>query len=174
MKLPSPLAPFFWASSLHIGAAAATASLREELTKTERLTPQDVDAAYAISRVTPGTNLLALYAVLGHQLGGWRLALPAVAVGVLVPAAIVILAAFAYLQNRSPVVAEVMAAARAGGVAVFFGAAVRLLRPQLAASPWRGLAFAVMAFGVGFATSSSLFILLLIAGAAGAAWLRPR
>lgn len=74
----SALGAFVRASSLHIGAAAATVSLREELVRDHGLTPEDVDAAYAVSRVTPGTNLLALYALLGHRLGGWTLSLFAV------------------------------------------------------------------------------------------------
>ena len=70
-RLRPGIGPFVRASALHIGAAAATASLRDELIQDERATAHDVDAAYAVSRVTPGTNLLALYALLGHRLGGW-------------------------------------------------------------------------------------------------------
>lgn len=43
----SALGAFIRASSLRIGAAAATASLRDELVKDHGLTPDDVDAAYA-------------------------------------------------------------------------------------------------------------------------------
>ena len=141
----SPLGAFIRASSLHIGAAAATASLREELVRDHGLTPRDIDAAYAVSRVTPGTNLLALYALLGHRLGGWRLALQAIAVGSLVPASVAVLVAFLYSRSTSPLIADVMAGARAGGVAVFLGAAVRLLRPQLTTHPRMGSVFALAA-----------------------------
>ena len=99
----SALGAFVRASSLHIGAAAAAASLREELVRDHGLTPGDVDAAYAVSRVTPGTNLLALYALLGHRLGGWRLALQAIAVGSLVPASVAVLVAFLYTRSTSPI-----------------------------------------------------------------------
>ena len=171
---PSALGAFVRASSLHIGAAAATASLREELVRDHGLTPGDVDAAYAVSRVTPGTNLLALYALLGHRLGGWRLALQAIAVGSLVPASVAVLVAFLYSQSTSPVVADVMAWARAGGVAVFLGAAVRLLRPQLTTHPRIGSAFALAASLGAWFLPLNLFAVLLIAGTAGATWLRPR
>jgi chromate transport protein ChrA len=63
------LGPFLRASTLHIGAAAATASLREELVRAGRVTPREIDGAYAVSRLTPGTNLLALYAVIGIDSG---------------------------------------------------------------------------------------------------------
>ena len=170
----SALGAFIRASSLHIGAAAATASLREELVKDHGLTPREVDAAYAVSRVTPGTNLLALYTLLGHRLGGWRLALQAIAVGSLVPASVAVLVAFLYSRSTSPIVADVMAGARAGGVAVFLGAAVRLLRPQLTSHPRIGPAFALTAVLGAWLLPLNLFAVLVIAGTAGAVWLRPQ
>ena len=170
----SALGAFVRASSLHIGAAAATASLREELVRDHGLTPGDVDAAYAVSRVTPGTNLLALYALLGHRLGGWKLALQAVAVGSLVPASVAVLVAFLYSRSTSPIIADVMAWARAGGVAVFLGAAIRLLRPQLTTHPRIGSAFALAASLGAWFLPLNLFAVLVIAGTAGAIWLRPR
>ena len=48
------------------------------------------DEAYAVARVTPGTNLLAMYALLGERFAGWRGALTALAVGALVPALIAV------------------------------------------------------------------------------------
>ena len=59
-----PLAEFIRASSLHVGAAAAAAALRRDLVETGRLPSAAFDEAYAVARVTPGTNLLAMYALL--------------------------------------------------------------------------------------------------------------
>jgi chromate transport protein ChrA len=169
----SPLTAFLRASSLHIGAAAAAASLRHDLVSDHRLGAHDIDAAYAVSRVTPGTNLLALYAVLGHRLGGWRLAVQAVAVGALVPATIAVVIAVLYTEYSTPLVAAFMAGARAGGVAVFLGAAIRLLKPQLGPHPWMGAGLAIVVFAVAWTLPVSLFAVLLIAGVCGAVWLRP-
>jgi chromate transporter len=169
---PKPLLAFIRASCLHIGAAAAAASLRHDLVGRHQLTAHDIDAAYAVSRVTPGTNLLALYALLGHRLGGWRLALAAIAVGALLPASFAVLIAYAYSHSTSPMVTAIMAGARAGGVAVFLGAAVRLLKPQLVAHRRTGVAFAVVAFLVVWMLPVSLFVVLLVSGAAGSLWLR--
>jgi chromate transport protein ChrA len=169
----SPLAAFVRASSLHIGAAAAAASLRHDLANDHRVEAHDIDAAYAVSRVTPGTNLLALYAVLGHRLGGWPLALQAVAIGALVPAVMAVLIAFFYTEYSSPVVAALMKGARAGGVAVFLGAAVRLLKPQLNASARTGTMLTVVAFLAAWFLPVSPFVVLLLAGASGVLWLRP-
>jgi chromate transporter len=167
-----PILAFVRASCLHIGAAAAAASLRHDLVGRHQLTAHDIDAAYAVSRVTPGTNLLALYAILGHRLGGWRLALAAIAVGALLPASFAVLIAYAYSHSTSPILTALMAGARAGGVAVLLGAAVRLLKPQVVAYPRAGAAFLVLAFLVAWTSPVSLFVVLLISGGAGALWLR--
>jgi chromate transporter len=167
----SPLAAFVRASAFHIGAAAAAASLRHDLTEDHRLGPHDIDAAYAVARVTPGTNLLALYAVLGHRLGRWPLAVQAVAVGALVPALVVVVIAFSYTEYNA-VVAVFMKGARAGGVAVLLGGAVRLLKPQMIGNAGTATAFAAAAFLAAWFLSVSPFVVLLLAGAAGALLLR--
>jgi chromate transport protein ChrA len=171
----SPLVAFIRASSLHIGAAAAAASLRHDLVRDYGVEPHEIDTAYAVSRVTPGTNLLALYALLGHRLGGWRLAILAVAVGALVPALIAVVIALFYTEYSTPLIVAFMKGARAGGVAVFLGAAVRLLKPQVTAQTcvMKPLAIALAAFLVAWFSPVSLFVVLLLAGLAGALWLRP-
>lgn len=166
-----PIAAFLRASSLHIGAAAATTALREELTRDYPVTPGDVDVAYAVSRITPGTNLLALYAQLGHKLGGWPLAVQAVTVGVGVPAVVAVL--IAWLSERdTPWIASVMAGARAGGIAVFLGAAVRLLRPQVSAHQAPAVVLALVVVVVAWRFAVSPFVVLLAAGSVGAAVFR--
>ena len=60
-----PVGAFVRASSLHVGAAAAAAALRRDLVDKGRLPASAFDEAYAVARVTPGTNLLAMYALLG-------------------------------------------------------------------------------------------------------------
>ena len=163
---------FLRASSLHIGAAAATSALREELTRDHPVATRDIDAAYAVSRITPGTNLLALYAQLGHKLGGWPLAVQAVAVGIGVPAVLAVMVA--WLSERDTVwIASIMAGARAGGIAVFLGAAVRLIRPQVSDHRWRAVVLAFVVIAVAWTFPVSPFVVLLAAGAVGAAGLRP-
>jgi chromate transporter len=162
------------ASALHIGAAAASAALREELTGDRRVTTADFDAAYAVARLTPGTNLLALYALMGHRLGGWVVAVQAVAVGSLIPALVALIIAIAYSYSASPLVAALMRGARAGGLAVFLGAVVRLLRPQLTGHVRLGLLFAVAAFVAVWWLAANQLTVLLLAAAVGAVALRPR
>ena len=166
------LPAFVRASVLHIGAAAATAALRHDLVASHRVDPHEIDGAYAVSRLTPGTNLLALYALLGHRLGSWKLALQTVAVGALIPASVAVLIAILYTESTSSLVAAMMAGARAGGVAVFLGAAVRLMRPQVSNRPRIATALAAGTFLVGWMSPIGPFAVLLIAGGIGAVVLR--
>jgi chromate transport protein ChrA len=89
---------FVRASSLHVGAAAAAASLRRDLVDGGRLPGQAFDEAYAVARVTPGTSLLAMYVLLGERLAGWQGALVALGVGALVPAAVAVILGAAYVE----------------------------------------------------------------------------
>lgn len=168
------LGAFLRASSLHIGAAAATAALREELVADRRLEAHEIDTAYAVSRITPGTNLLALYAQLGHRIGGWPLAFQAVAVGAFVPAVLAVIIAALYWHSSGASVEALMKGARAGGVAVFVGAAVRIMRPQMVARPRIATGLALAAVAASLFVPISAFLVLVFAGLAGALLLRPR
>ena len=101
------------------------------------------------------------------------MALQAVAVGVLVPAGVALMIAVSYSHSASPAIASVMQGARAGGLAVFLGAVVRLIRPQLSEHRWLGSVFAVVAFGVVWLLPANQLSVLLVAGGLGALVLRP-
>lgn len=163
------------ASSLHVGAAAAAAALREDLIDSHKLSSEDFNRCYAIARLTPGTNLLALYAAIGDRLTSWYGGIACVVVGSAVPAAIAIVLAAIYVESAShPLVATFMSGARVGALAVFFWAVVRLLRPVAQMHPARASGIAV---GTILATSMGVlspFSALLIAGAIGAVILRTQ
>jgi chromate transport protein ChrA len=170
----SPLLAFVRASSLHIGGAAAVASLRKDFVEEHGVEPRDIDAAYAVSRITPGTNLLAFYALLGHGVGGWPLAIRAVLAGAMIPAAIVLAVATIYSGSESRMLAAAMAGARAAGIAIICGSPVRLLRPQVKDRPAAAIALALGLFLLDWLFQGSPFALLLVAAGAGAVVLRPR
>jgi len=55
------------------GGTPATAILQRELISTRQwFDTEDFALCYALSRVTPGTNLLAFYTAIGWRLRGWR------------------------------------------------------------------------------------------------------
>ena len=127
-----PLDSFIRASCLHIGAAAAAAALRRDLVDNGPLPSHAFDEAYAVARITPGTNLLAMYTLLGERFAGWAGAVSALAVGTFVPATIAVALGAAYLAYAEhPMANRAMQGGRAGALAVFVWAIVRLIRPQL-------------------------------------------
>jgi chromate transporter len=156
------------ASGLHVGAAAAAASLRTDLVGAGQMSDQDFNRCYAVARLTPGTNLIALYAALGYQIAAWRGAIVSLAIGTIVPAVIAVMAAAFYISYAGhPVIARFMDGARAGALAVFFWAAVRLLGPAVGDDRVRVLGFAVATVLVSSTGGLSPFFVLLLAGMAG-------
>lgn len=160
------------AAGLHVGAAASAAALRRDLVETGQLQPEHFDEAYAVARLTPGTNLLAMYVLLGERFRGWSGALSALLIGVFVPSLIAVTlgVAFVRLADR-PLTQLVMQGARAGALAVFAWAIVRLARPQVRALRWRGLAVAATTAALLW-VGAPTFVALLVAGAAGSVVLR--
>jgi chromate transporter len=155
------------ASTLHVGATAAAASLRDDLIGAGQISEQEFNRCYAVARLTPGTNLLALYAAVGYQIAAWWGALVSLAVGAIIPTLIAVAAAAFYIQYEShPLIARFMAGARAGAVAVFLWAAVRLIEPAIGHDRARVLGLAVATVLVSATGGLSPFFVLLTAGGA--------
>lgn len=160
---------FLRACSLHVGAASAASSLRRELVDTGAIKSATFDEAYAIARLTPGTNLLAMFALLGAHFRGWRGSLLAIAIGTLVPGTIVTVAAAIFVSySTNPIAARSMQGARAGAFAVLMWAGVRLLLPQLERRRSRGIALAMVVLFASVFTHTPPIALLLAAAVAGA------
>lgn len=167
LRVALPL--FIRASSLHIGAAAAAVSLRAELVPRGLVSDDDFSRCFAIARLTPGTNLLALYAALGYRIASWSGAAAAVAVGTAVPATITAVVAVVYSMNvGNPFVARFMQGAKAGALAVLIWGVVRLAWPVVARHRIRGVAIAMGALALALSGALSPFVILLVAGVIGA------
>jgi chromate transporter len=170
---PFPLASFLRASTLHVGAAAAAASLREDLAESGPLTSSEFDEAYAVARLTPGTNLLAMYTLLGERLTGWRGATTALSAGVIVPAAISGVLAATYVSYAGfPLAAKAMQGARAAALAVLLWGALRLLRPQFTVHRARAVIVAFATLITTLTHPIPQIALLIVAGGVGAVFLR--
>ena len=174
-RRPFPLNAFVRASSLHVGAAAAAAALRRDLVDNGPLPSTVFDEAYAVARITPGTNLLAMYTLLGERFAGWAGAVSALAVGTFVPATIAVTLGAAYVAYAEhPLAHRVMQGARAGALAVFVWSIVRLLRPQLQQHLIRGILISIATLVMMLSLPIPQFGVLLIAGGLGAAFLRGK
>jgi chromate transporter len=171
LRLALPL--FIRASSLHIGAAAAAVSLRGELVPRGLVSDDEFSQCFAIARLTPGTNLLALYAALGYRIASWSGAAAAIAVGTAVPATITAVVAVLYsMNNGNPLVSRFMSGAKAGALAVLMWGVVRLAWPVIRRHRLRAAAVATGALALALSGALSPFFIVLVAGVIGAFVLR--
>ena len=159
---------------MHIGAAAAAASLRRDLVEVGQVESWEFDEAYAVSRLTPGTNLLALYTLLGRRLGGLRGTVLALGAGTVVPAFIACALAVLYTRYAAhPLAAKAMQGARSGALAVFLLAILRLIQPPLRQHGLRGLTIALVTLAIMMTLPFPPFLLLVLGGGLSALALRP-
>jgi chromate transport protein ChrA len=114
----------------NVSGSAAAAAIQERLAA-EGLMPRHLfQIAYAAARLTPGTNLLALYTALGHATSGWRGALAGLAAGSVPSAMCAVGLAWAYERLAGgPAVDAGLEAASIAGIAAIAWAAYTLARP---------------------------------------------
>lgn len=164
---------FSRASLLHIGAIAATTSLRADLVENGPLDSDTFWEAYAVARLTPGTNFFALYVLLGKRLAGWSGVALALMAAAIPPSLVAVAVAAAYVASADSWIAmRAMEGARAGALAVIVWAVVRLALPPLREYRGRGVAFAAAVGGLLALPVLSPVWILLLSGAAGAVVLR--
>src|SRR5262245_34263123 len=85
-------------STLHVGGIATMTWLRDGLIATGSVTAGEFDRAFAVSRLTPGTNLLAFHTAIGYYVGRWRGALSCLTVATVLPSALIAVLSFLYLE----------------------------------------------------------------------------
>lgn len=151
------------------GGPAVVAELQRRLFRERRwLAEEEFGLFYAISRLTPGTNVLAFIAATGARLGGTALGVLAV-VAASLPAAFVVWAmSLGYERWQGlPWVAAAMRGAMAAVVAVILGSAWEILRPAMRGG---GASVAIfgLALGVGLAGWAGPVTILAGAAVAGA------
>ena len=113
--------PFFWLGNTTFGGGYITMIVlgRELVDRLKWLTRKDFELAFALARVTPGTNIIAFCAATGKMLRGWAGAFSAV-IAVTAPSAalaVLLMQGFESWQGRPRVMA-----ALAGTVAAVTGA----------------------------------------------------
>ena len=175
-RLRIALPIFVRASSLHVGAAATAASLRGELVQRKNLVSgDDFSRCFAVARLTPGTNLLALYGALGYQIASWQGAGVAIGVGAVVPTIIITLVAMVYSDYGTiPLISRFMSGAKAGALAVLVWGVGRLAWPVLERHHWPAAAIAIGALALAWSGALSPLIILTLAGILGAFLLNTR
>lgn len=155
------------------GGYVAIGMLGREFEARGWLTRDKFDLAFALSRVTPGTNVLAFCAAVGSLLRGWAGAVAAV-LAVAVPSALIALLLIYGLeagQNN-----RVAMAAIGGTVAAVAGmmwsTIWTILRPHMGSFAWnlRAAAIAGGAFVASWWWGMSPFAIILFGGLLGLLW----
>ncbi len=140
---------YFRIGNSTFGGDPALAALQRELVNRRAVvSPEQYGVLYALSRLTPGTNMLAFCAGSGWLLSGWPGAIAAVAAVTLLSAviAVVLLQAFEILMHHR-IPASAIASMVAAAVGLMFAAALLLIRPHVTRTrAFRTLTIAVAAF----------------------------
>lgn len=132
-----PLARFTWIVARDVnrtfgGGLASMELLRRTFTANGSLDETGNAGLVAVSRLTPGTNVLAYCVGLGWSLHRWPGALAALVASSL-PASVIICALTAAIVriDRYPAVRVILAVAVLGATVLVFSSAASLLRPYL-------------------------------------------
>jgi chromate transporter len=160
-------------ANLTLGGGSATiAVLREQiLARRAWITEHDFNLAYALSRLTPGTNLLAFCTAAGFMARRWAGAIVALLASSLPCSALVVLATFFYdsLQANGRFRAALVGAL-AAAVAVMLNTAWVLAAPHMKAAPGKAFVIVPGAIVLVMLTHASSIHVLALAAAIGLLW----
>lgn len=153
------------------GGSATIATLHGEIiTKRGWVTQQQFDLSYALSRLTPGTNLLAFSTAVGWLLRGWPGALVVLLASSLPCSLLAVIVTVVYQSwMRHPLAVIAMRGALAAAVGIVAATAWTLIRPHVGkTSTLRIASFVVGAFLFAAVLQISPIRILLLAALIGA------
>ncbi len=152
------------------GGSATIATLhREIITKRDWVTQRQFDLSYALSRLTPGTNLLAFSTAIGWLVRGWPGAL-VVLLASSIPCSIlaVLLTVLYQSLTHHPLAVVALRGALAAAVGIVAATAWTLIRPHVkAANKLNIAAFAIGAFLLAAVVHIAPIRILLLAALIG-------
>jgi chromate transporter len=157
------------------GGSATIAVLRHHLVDRHAwLDPAEFDLGYALSRLTPGTNLFAFCTAAGWTARRWPGALIALLAASL-PCSIlaVVVTVFYGELHASAMFAAALRGALAAAVAIMLSTAWLFTEPHARAAPRKALAVAPAAAALSLGAHLSPVEILLLAALAGVAWPVP-
>jgi len=155
------------------GGSATIATLHREIVERRGWIEQHpFDLAYALSRLTPGTNLLAFSTAIGWMLQQWAGASTTLLAASLPCSALAVaVTAFYELWSRNATAQAALRGALAAAVGVMVITGVTIIRPH-----WRGASWVKLLLIVGGSFVSSLLFsippirILLVAAVLGSLW----
>ena len=153
------------------GGSATIATLhREIVTKRGWVTQQQFDLSYALSRLTPGTNLLAFSTAIGWLVSRWGGALVVLVAASIPCSVLAVLLTLVYESlTHNALALSALRGALVAAVGIVAATAWTLIRPHVKrASNLRIAAFAGGAFLLALLLHISPILILLLAGLIGA------
>jgi chromate transporter len=173
--MTAPLGQLAWIFTRDVirtvgGGNASMELLRRSFEKRRWVDPPTHALLVAVSRLTPGTNILAYCAAAGWRLHGWRGVLAGV-VGASVPASLIIfgLAATLGSLDRYAIVRAVLSIGMIAAAALVLASAWALLKPYLIRARWRSTLVIVVIAGGLYLIGWTPVRVLIVSAIAGAA-----
>jgi chromate transporter len=158
------------------GGDPTMAALYTQLVEDRRWLPSErYGLAYALARITPGTNVLAFAAGAAYEIRGWAGAVGAVIASATPSAVVVVMLSAGYeAWKQNPRVMAVIGGAMAAAVGMMLTGAWQLLAPHFAGCKWRRAMRATALAGGAFLLTAgfrfSPVSTLALAALAGALW----
>ncbi|HMG23437.1 MAG TPA: chromate transporter [Kofleriaceae bacterium] len=154
------------------GGSATIAVLRQQiLARRAWISEAEFDLSYALSRLTPGTNLLAFCTAAGWTARRWRGALVALLAASLPCSVLAVLVTAFYAElHGNPLFQSALRGALAAAVAVMVSTAWVFAEPHVKAAPRKALLVVPCAIALSLAGHRSPVEILLLAAVAGLAW----
>jgi chromate transporter len=147
------------------GGDPTIAALQRELIPRGWLSPEQYGLAFALARITPGTNMLAFSAASGWYVLGLTGAVAAV-LSVTIPSSLLVVWLTRIYEAGSQIrwLGAVVAATIAAALGIMIAAALLLIRSQAGNKPWAvPLLIAGGAFGLRFLGMTPLEVIALAA-----------
>jgi chromate transporter len=161
-----------YANTTFGGGSATVAVLKQEIVDRRGwITPTEFHLSYALSRLTPGTNLLAFCTAAGWTTRRWLGALVALLAASLPCSALAVVMTIFYEQLRGNAVFHAaLAGALAAAVAIMGSTAWVFAEPHVKAAPWKAVIVVPGALALALGAGVSPVRILLLAAVAGLVW----
>jgi chromate transporter len=161
-----------YANTTFGGGSATIAVLRQQvMAKRGWIDEPEFELGYALSRLTPGTNLLAFCTATGWTTRRWRGALVALVAASIPCSILAVLATIFFEQLHANVWFQAaLTGALAAAVAIMISTAWVFAEPHIKAAPWKAAVIVPATGGLAFGLHASPVQILLLAAVVGIAW----
>jgi chromate transporter len=175
--LPEVASVFARYANLTWGGGSATIAVlkRQIVDKRRWLRESEFELDYALSRLTPGTNLLAFCTAAGWTRRRWLGAILALLASSIPCSLLVLIVTVFYTElHGSSWFQAALRGALAAAVAIMVSTAWVFAEPHVKAAPWKAVVIAPLTVGLALGLGLSPVTILLVSAVLGLAWPVPK